>query len=127
MEPTRVPKLAPYLAIHDVPGLIQFIEAGIGGRTGFVDRSPDGRIGHAELLIADGVVMLGELPPGRDPFPGMIHLYVPDAGAAFERAIRAGATPVRPVGDVDDGDRRGGVRDRWGNEWWFTQAGPARR
>ncbi len=126
MEPTRTPKLAPYLAVHDAPGLIRFLEAGLGGLVGFVERDPRGTVVHAEVRIADALVMIGEVPDGRNPFPAMVHLYVGDADAAFERAVRSGAVPVRPPADVDDGDRRGGVRDPWGNEWWFTRhsAGP---
>lgn len=122
MPPTRTPQLAPYIAAHDAPGLIRFIETGIGGRTGYLETDDSGAVRHAELLVADGVVMVGEVPTGRSPFPAMVHLYVPDADAAYSRALSAGATPVRPPTDADDGDRRGGVRDAWGNEWWFTRA-----
>ncbi len=123
MEPTRTPKLAPYLTTHDATGLIRFIESGIGGRVTFLVRDDEGRVAHAEVRIADGVVMLGENPADRPPFPAMIHLYVPDADAAHQRALGAGAVSVRDPSDGGGGDRRGGVRDAWGNEWWFTQAG----
>ena len=64
--------------------------------------------------------MIADAPAGRAPFPAMIHLYVPDADVAHRRAIRAGAVSVREPSDASDG-RRGGVRDAWGNEWWFTR------
>jgi PhnB protein len=124
MEPTRSPKLAPYLAVRDAPGLVKFIEEGIGGRVTYRVDDPEGRIAHLELTIADSVVMVGESPPGRPQFAGMIHLYVPDADAAFARARKAGATEVRAPADDPQGDRRGGVRDGWGNEWWFTRMPP---
>jgi PhnB protein len=124
MQLTRTPKIAPYIVARDASALIRFLEAGLGGRVGFLERGPDGGLAHAEVLISDGLVMIGEAPPGRNPFPAMVHLYVPDADAAFTRAVGAGATAVRPPTDVDDGDRRGGVRDPWGNEWWFTRPRP---
>ena len=124
MELTRTPKLAPYLVAHDVVGLLRFIEEGVGGSVSFRGAEPDGRLSHVEVRIADGLVMIGESPPGRFPFPAMLHLYVDDADAAYGRALRAGATSIRPPGDAPDGDRRGGVRDRWGNEWWFTRPPP---
>lgn len=80
----------------------------------------DGTVNHLEMRIRDSVVMLADLPTGRSPFPAMLHLYVPDADVAYRRALAAGATSVRAPTDASDG-RRGGVRDAWGNEWWFTQ------
>jgi PhnB protein len=121
MPATRTPKLAPYLAVRNAAGLIRFIEQGIGGTLSDEQREPSGRLAHVEMRIADSVVMLAEVPPGRSPFAAMLHLYVPDADAAYARALAAGARPVVPPADAADGDRRGGVVDAWGNEWWFTR------
>jgi len=120
MQPARRPKLAPYLVVRNAAGLGRFIQEGIGGRPGFQELDDDGKVFHFELRIADGVVMIAEAPKGRRPFPAMIHLYVPDTDEAYERAIQAGATAVREPTNAPDG-RRGGVRDEWGNEWWFTR------
>lgn len=122
VPPTRTPKMAPYLTVRDAAGLVRFLQEGIGGRLGYRAQDGDGRVMHAEMLVADSVVMLADVPPDRTPFPAMIHLYVPDVDAAYARAIRAGAKSVRPPTDAPEGDRRGGVADAWGNEWWFTQA-----
>jgi PhnB protein len=121
MEPTRTPKLAPYLAVHDAVGLVHFIERGIGGKLTYSEEDAEGRLVHAEVQVADSLVMVAETPSGRPVFNGMIHLYVPDADAAFRRALDAGGTTVRGPTDAPDGDRRGGVKDAWGNEWWFTR------
>jgi len=120
MDPAMTPKLAPYLIARDASGLARFIERGIGGTPGFKVSDKDGKVGHLEMRISDSVVMLAEAPPGRDPFPAMLHIYVTDADASYQRALKAGATSVREPTDADDG-RRGGVRDAWGNEWWFTR------
>jgi PhnB protein len=120
MEPTTTPKLATYLVALDARGLIRFIELAIGGRQSFEISAPDGRLAHAEVTIADGLLMIGEKPADRGTFPAMLHLYVDDADAAYHRAIDAGATMVREPGESGDGLRRGGVRDSWGNEWWFS-------
>jgi PhnB protein len=121
MEPTRKPKLAPYLTAKDAPGLVRFIETGIGGRVTLQQADEAGTLQHVEMKIADSLVMLAETPQGRPNYTAMLHLYVRDADAAYDRALAAGATSVRPPGDAPDGDRRGGVRDSWGNEWWFTR------
>jgi PhnB protein len=120
MEPTLSPKLAPYIVAHDARGLIRFIEHAIGGRLSYEVTDGDGGIAHAEVRIADGFVMIGEQPNGRDPFPAMLHLYVEDSDAAYQRAREAGGIGVREPTDSPDGLRRGGVRDSWGNEWWFS-------
>ena len=120
MEPTLTPKLAPYIVAREAQALIEFVERAIGGKLSFKEVGPAGRLVHAEVKIEDGLVMISEAPQGRNPFPAMLHLYVPDATAAHQRALKAGATEVHPPADAPDGYRRGGVRDRWGNEWWFS-------
>ncbi len=120
MKPLTSPKLAPYLLARDASGLARFIEDGIGAKRGFQEIDKSGKVNHLELQIADSVVMLADAPGGSSPFPAMIHLYVTDADAAYERALKAGATSLREPSDRPDG-RRGGVRDPWGNQWWFTQ------
>ncbi|MGA9840012.1 MAG: VOC family protein [Thermoplasmata archaeon] len=120
MEPTLSPKLAPYVVARDARGLIRFIEQAIGGRLTFETADASGMLAHAEVRIADGLVMIGEKPSSGDPFPAMLHLYVDDARAAYRRALAAGAQGVREPRDSGDGLLRGGVRDSWGNQWWFS-------
>ena len=47
--------------------------------------------------------------------PAMIHLYVDDCDATYERALAAGGTSVREPEDQFYGDRNAGVRDSAGN------------
>jgi len=119
MEPATSPKLAPYLVVRDAAALARFIEEGIGGTPGFHEQDENGKFNHLEFRIADAVVMIADAPEEHGPFPAMLHLYVADADAAYQRALKAGATSLRVPRNAPDG-RRGGVRDAWGNEWWFT-------
>lgn len=121
MEPTRTPKLAPYVLVRDAPGFGRFLQQALGAEITFEAKKPDGRVLHAEARIADSILMFAEIPPGRAPFPAMLHLYVPDADKAYEIALKAGASSLSSPKDQSDGDRRGGVRDAWGNEWWLTR------
>ena len=123
MPPARKPKLAPYLVVKNAAGLINFVEKALGGKLTFIEKAADGRIHHAEIKVADSLVMLAEVPAGRDPFPAMLHLYVPDVDATYKKAMNVGAISVREPADQPDGDRRGGVRDAWGNEWWLSTPG----
>ena len=117
MEPTRSPKLAPYLVVKDASGLVRFLEQALGGKLTYEERGDDGMLHHAEVRIADSVVMLADPPSGRALFPAMLHLYVPDVDESYGLALKGGASSVSPPMDAPDGDRRGGVRDCWGNEW----------
>lgn len=86
---------------------------------------PDGKIMHAELRIGDSLLMLADDFPaygsrGPKALQGStvtIHLYVPDADAAWARAIAAGATVVMPLEDAFWGDRYGQVEDPFGHRW----------
>jgi PhnB protein len=120
MQPTLTPRLAPYLVAKDPRGLIRFIEKGIGGTLTFEQSGPDGKLAHAEVRIADGLAMIGEASPGRDTFSSMLNIYVDATDASYRRALAAGAASVREPGNTPAGLRRGGVRDSWGNEWWFS-------
>jgi PhnB protein len=120
MDPILTPRLAPYLLSTDCAALARFIEQGIGGTRGFQMVDSDGKFVHLEMKVADSVVMMADAPAGRPAFPAMLHLYVSDVDAAHRRALEAGATNLREPTEASDG-RRGGVRDSWGNEWWFTR------
>ena len=45
---------------------------------------------------------------------------MPDAGAAFKRALDEGASPALPPTDMFWGDRYGWVRDPFGHVWAFA-------
>ncbi|HEV2450028.1 MAG TPA: VOC family protein [Thermoplasmata archaeon] len=120
MEATRTPRLAPYLVVPNARELVRFVEQALGGTLSFEMEGSEGRLEHGELRIADSLVMVADAPPGRAPFPAMLHLYVSDAQASYRRAIAGGATSVREPAMAPDGHLRGGVRDSWGNEWWFS-------
>ena len=89
---------------------------------------PDGKIGHAELVIGDSVIMLAdEYPPlaARGPAayggsPVGLHLYVEDADAVTARAVAAGARLVHPVEDKFYGDRLSEIEDPFGHRWYVS-------
>ncbi len=51
--------------------------------------------------------------------PMFLYLYVPDADASYERALQAGCTSLQEPKDEFYGDRTSGVKDPFGNLWWF--------
>lgn len=83
-------------------------------------RAPDGRIGHADLMIGDSHVMLGQAGGEWAPVPAQLYLYVPDCDALYRQALAAGATSVQEPKTQFHGDRHGCVKDSCANMWWMA-------
>lgn len=120
--------ITPYLTVDGAARAIDFYTAAFGARERMRLEAPGGKLGHAEIEIGGGVVMLSDPwpgshsapPPAGGPVPVTIHLYVEDVDAGFARAIAAGATSVMPVKDQFYGDRSGMVRDPFGHVWYLA-------
>jgi len=118
----------PYLTVHDCAAALAFYREAFGARELYRLTAPDGRIGHAEIEIGDSRLMLSDeypdfgalSPPTVGGSPVKMMLYLPDADAAVERAVKAGATPMRPVIDEFYGDRVGMVADPFGFSWFLA-------
>jgi uncharacterized glyoxalase superfamily protein PhnB len=50
----------------------------------------------------------------------MLHLYMEDVDAVYQRAIQAGGKSLREPTDQFYGDRSGAVEDAFGNQWWIA-------
>lgn len=120
--------VTPYLCVNDGAAAIEFYKRAFGAQELFRMQLPDGKISHAELQIGDSRVMLaGEFPEMnfRSPktlggSPIMMHLYVEDCDAWFNRAVEAGAKVTRPLADQFYGDRGGMVEDPFGHSWYLS-------
>ena len=84
---------------------------------------PDGKLGHAELEIAGGLLYLAEefpdigfvaAVPGATPVS--LVLTVPDVGDTVAKAMRAGGELTRPIED-SYGHRGATVVDPFGHRW----------
>lgn len=112
--------VTPYLVVAEVAQLIDFLKQAFGAAEIQRTTRPDGSIGHAEVRMGDSRVMMGEAGGEFPPMPGMLHLYVEDADALYQRALQAGATSLREPEDQFYGDRMAGVKDKFGNQWWIA-------
>jgi PhnB protein len=112
--------VSPYLVVTGVAQLIEFTKQAFGATEVHLSKRPDGSVQHAEVKIGDSIVMMGEGGPGGKHFPGMLHLYMEDVDAVYQRAVQAGAKSVREPADQPYGDRSGGVEDTFGNQWWIS-------
>ena len=116
-KPDGYNAVSPYVIVEGVARVIDFAKAVLGVQEIMRFVAPDGRIGHAELRIGDSVIMLADASAEHPAMPCMLHVYVEDVDAAFQRALAAGATSLRPVANQFYGDRTAVVRDMCGNLW----------
>lgn len=113
--------VTPWLISRDSAELIRFLEAafGAGEIAGSRLHNPDGSIAHVEVKIGSSIVMLFDAYEGWPQTPGFFRLYLEDADASYQQAMRAGATSVTEVTELFWGDRIGRVRDPFANIWWL--------
>lgn len=120
--PDTYGSVTPYLVVEGAEELMKFLQDTFGAtvRGGDVMRGPDGRIGHAEVEIGNSIVMLADVPPDGEAMRSMLNVYVEDCDATYQKALAAGAESVREPEDQFYGDRSGGVRDKWGNQYYIS-------
>ena len=117
--------VTPYLTVDDADKAIDFYKRAFGARERMRMPAPDGKVAHAEVQIADSIVMLGpECPEHGNVSPHTLEgspvgltLYVENVDDVFDRAIDAGASVKEPVADKFWGDRSGSLTDPFGHKW----------
>ena len=89
------------LAVNDAKAAIDFWVKAFGAV--IVDEmiAPNGKLMHASLRLGDTMLMAAEPTPsmGVGPSHVSMYVYVPDADAAYKRAVDAGVTELEPVKD----------------------------
>lgn len=119
--------VTPYLVVKDAARAIDFYKQAFGASE-LMRYDDNGKIGHAEIRIGKGIVMLADEHPERGftaPQPGDppavgLMMYVKDVDAVVAKAEQAGATIERPVADQFYGDRTGGIIDPFGHRWYIA-------
>lgn len=112
--------VSPYVVTRSVDDVIRLLCEAFAGQELHRSMRTDGTVMHAEVRIADSVVMLGEATAELPPLPCMVHVYVPDCDAVYARALAGGATSLRAPATQPYGDRSAGVLDAGGNQWWIA-------
>lgn len=112
----------PYLMLSDAKAFIAFIKDVFGAELTHETYNEDGTAGHCEANISGGTIMFSNSRGEWKPATANMFVYVPDADAAFAKALENGATSVMEMADLDYG-RSGGFADPYGNVWWVTSAG----
>jgi PhnB protein len=113
--------VTPYLVVRGAARTIDFLKNAFGAEIAFEPmKRPDGLIMHAELKIGDSIIMLGDASERAQPTQSMLHLYVPNIDAVYQRAVQAGAVSTMEPADMFYGDRTGSVKDPAGNTWYIA-------
>jgi PhnB protein len=115
----------PYLAVEDAAGAIEFYKKAFGAKERTRMDAPGGKIGHAELEIGNGLVMLSDPFPQSSTKPpkelgdatSSIFMFVEDVDAVVKQAADAGATVVMEPDNQFWGDRFGTIKDPFGHVW----------
>ncbi len=125
--PENMPRITPYLLCEDVEASLEWLARTFGFRERMRLSGPDGKTTHAEMELADGVIMLGcPGPDYRNPkrlghVTQNLYVYVDDVDKHFEHTKESGATILDEPEDQFYGDRRYGVVDPEGHHWFFAQ------
>ena len=117
--------ITPYLSIAGASAAIDFYKKAFGAKERMRMGGPDGKIGHAELVLGDSVVMLADeyaemgflSPKSHGGTPVTIHHYVKKVDEMVARAVAAGATIKRPLKNEFYGDRVCTIEDPFGHIW----------
>jgi len=117
--------ITPALIVSDGAKALDFYKKAFGAQENERFMTPDGKsVMHAQIKVGNSMVMLGsERPPtclspkSRGGTSVSLYLYVENADAAFDRAVKAGCKVKMPISDQFWGDRFGSVEDPFGHEW----------
>ena len=119
--------VTPYLYYEDVEAALTFLANAFSFRTfGEQVRDGQGRLTHAAAQLGENVVMMGCPGPayrsprrlGQATFS--LYVNIDDVDAHFTQAKAAGAKIIEDPTDTPYGDRRYGVTDLEGHEWYFA-------
>ena len=126
--PAGYSTLTPGLAVRDAAAAIDIYKKALGAKEKGRMPGPDGKIMHAELMIGNSRIMLGEedvnmgnpSPLSLNGSPIGLYIYVKNSDKSFDQAVKAGATVTMPIMDQFWGDRAGMVTDPYGHKWWLA-------
>lgn len=119
----------PALRYRNASAAIDWLCHVFGFEKHAIHHGPDNTIGHAELKLGGGMIMLGS---ERDDAFGRgfktpedtggietrsTYIIVPDADAVYARAKAAGGTLVRELQSTPYGSREFTVKDPEGHSW----------
>jgi len=119
------PSVVPYVRYRDPAAAIAWLCSTVGAHEAIRMTVPDGRVGHAELVVDGNVIAVGlatagdsgDRPAGRNAVRAMTLVFVSDVDAAANTAVELGGSLVDPPTDMPWGLRQAIVTDLEGHVW----------
>jgi PhnB protein len=109
-QPTGWHTVTPRIIVHGAEKLVEFVKNVFGATGEYHAQAP------AELRLGDSIIMISDAGV-RDSMTACLYVYVESADVTWQRAIEAGARSIESPLNTAYGDRRGMVKDPWGNTW----------
>ncbi|MFT3829404.1 MAG: VOC family protein [Opitutaceae bacterium] len=127
-KPDQYRTVTPYLTVRGAARALEFYQRAFGAKELFRIDAGEGRLGHAEIQIGDSIIMLSDEYPdmgsvGPETLGGTavsLLIYVENCDEVYDRAVKAGAHPARPLQNMFYGDRSGTVKDPFGHQWHIS-------
>ncbi|MFQ5738240.1 MAG: VOC family protein [Acidobacteriota bacterium] len=125
--PENMPRITPYLLYEDAAAAVDWLARTFGFSERLRMPGPDGKVAHAEMELAGGVIMLGhpgpdfQSPKRHGHVCQLVHVYVDDVDEHFAHARSAGARILSDPEDKFYGDRSYSAEDLEGHHWFFAQ------
>lgn len=128
--PNNMPRVTPNLFYDDLGAALDFLCKTFGFETRMSMPGPDGSLVHAELQVADGVIMVS---PASDAdhwssprsaggrVTQSLYIYVDGVDAHCSRARAGGAEIVSEPEEMFWGDRTYVATDPEGHRWTFAE------
>ena len=109
--------ITPRIVAHHAEQLVQFIK-NVFGATGDYqsDRPAIVTIGDSRIMVSDA--------EAREPVAAFLYVYVNDTDEIYHRALDSGAISIEEPTNTPYGDRRGMIKDPWGNTWQIATHKP---
>ena len=117
--PTWYRTVMPYLILENAEGFLQFAREVFGAEEKSKHLDDQGHVNHAEIVIGDSTIMIGQSNENWPPQTAGLYINVESADESYQKSVDAGASTVMELSDQFYG-RTCGVMDQTGNTWWIT-------
>jgi PhnB protein len=114
-------KITPYFTVVNADKFISFTICVFNAKLFKEERSSDGKVQHARLLIDDHVIMLNEASGDYQANVSQVHIYVSNIQETYNLAMENEASSLMEPMLRPHGDRMAGFRDTCGNVWWVAE------
>ncbi len=110
--------VTPLILVENVENVVKFAEQAFDAQLVQSIEKADGSMSHVTIKVGDSMIMFGATCNQSKPMPTCLTIYVKDANASYDKAIKAGGKSLQEPKDMFWGDHAGGVSDPEGNMWW---------